>query len=109
MINKRNVRTSCEEWNFQNSKGQYEAALTASGYQPNIKTDIGKTFLKLIKKHFKKDRKYHKILSRYLLLKINWRCSNLEKCWSHNKTLNNRIQQRPCNCRIKENCPMEIA
>ena len=36
MINKRICETSCDEQTFNNAKGQYEAALAASGYQPNM-------------------------------------------------------------------------
>ena len=77
MINKRLSDTSCNETVFNDAKGEYEAALCASGFKPkmefnqqranrknrprniiwfdppfsrNVKTNIGKAFLKIVKK-----------------------------------------------------------
>ena len=79
-------------------------------YSENVKTNIGRTFLKLIKNNFKRDHKYHKIFNRNAL-KISYFCTrNIENLIKrqNSKILNtdNNIPQRPCNCRVKANCPM---
>ena len=55
-------------------------------YSANIKTNIGKNFLNLIKKHFLKTNKLHKILNKNTV-KINYSCkSNISSVISgHNK------------------------
>ena len=86
MITMRIRERSCDETTFNNAKHQYEAALSASGfkhkmtydnrqterrnrnrkvmwfnppYSMNVKTNVGKEFLKnCFKKHFKRTHKY---------------------------------------------------
>ena len=59
-------------------------------YSANIKTNIGKTFLNLIKKHFPKTSKLHKILNKNTA-KISYSCmNNISSVISrHNKNLLN--------------------
>ena len=137
MINRRLCDTSCNETVFNEAKDEYETALAASGfesnmkfqknpnirrnrsrniiwfnppYSRNVKTNIGNVFLKIIKKHFKKNHKYYKIFNKNNV-KLSYSCttnvSNIIK--GHNKKIlnsGNKEQQRPCNCRIKNECPM---
>ena len=137
MINKRLSDTSCNETVFNDAKGEYETALSASGFTPkmefnqqeinrrnrprniiwfnppfsrNVKTNIGKVFLKIVKKHFNKRHKYYSIFNRNTL-KISYSCTtnvaNIIK--GHNNKVTNseqKKQQRPCNCRQKDQCPM---
>ena len=137
MINQRISETSCNEKVFNDTKAQYKTALLTSGfkhqmsYKPhqkqqkngprkilwfnppfsqNVKTNIGNTFLKIVKKHFKKEHKYHKIFNRNAL-KISYSCmtnvQNLIK--GHNsKVLNtsNKQEQQDCNCCTKDQCPL---
>ena len=91
MINKRIYDLSCHEEEFNKTKPLYENALKESGYTislkytkpydntnrnrnrkilwlnppfgQNVKTNIVKIFIKLIKKHFPKDHKIHKIFT----------------------------------------------
>ena len=77
----------------------------------NVKTNIGKTFLKLLDKHFLKTNKFHKIFNRNNV-KVSYSC--LPNFANMIKSLNNRIlseektQDQPkCNCRQKDNCPLE--
>ena len=104
MINKRLVDTSRDPAEFNKAKGIYETALKANGYeakmsydqQPtplkhrgrkiiwfnppynrNVKTNIGKSFLKLLKKHFTRDHKYFKIFN------INTNISNASNVITH--------------------------
>ena len=69
-------------------------------YSTNIKTNIGKTFLNLIKKHFPKTNKLHKIFNKNTV-KISYSCmSNISSIISgHNKNLlNTTVTQYGCNC-----------
>ena len=42
-------------------------------YSQNVKTNIGKTFLNLVKKHFPRDHKLYKIFNRNTL-KLSYSC-----------------------------------
>ena len=78
-------------------------------YSANIKTNIGKTFLNLIKKHFPKTNKLHKIFNKNTV-KISYSCiNNISSIISwHNKNfLNASVTQYGCNCRIREDCLLQ--
>ena len=67
-------------------------------YSANIKTNTGKTFLNLIKKHFPKTNKLHKIFNKNPV-KISYSC---------NKNLLNRtVTQYGYNYRIREDYPLQ--
>ena len=75
----------------------------------NVETNIGKTFLKLIEKHFLKINKSRKIFNN---VKVSYSClsnlANLIK--SRNKRILSKeeTQDQPkCNCRQKDTCPLE--
>ena len=79
-------------------------------YNKAISTDIGKTFLHLIQKHFgSKTNALHKIFN-HQSLKISYSClpSMGSVIKSHNKQINNPQDKTldPCNCRVKEDCPL---
>ena len=79
-------------------------------FSQHVKTNIGNAFLKIVKKHFVKDHKYYKIFNRNTL-KLSYSCmTNVQNIIKgHNsKVLNaeNKKEQRACNCRKKEQCPM---
>ena len=74
-----------------------------------MKTNIGKTFLKLIDKYFPKTSKFHKIFHRS---NVSYSClpnfANMIK--SHNNRIlsEEKTQGQPiCNCRQKNTCPLE--
>ena len=79
-------------------------------YSKAVKTRIGKLFLQLIKNHFPKEHKFHKIFNRNTL-KLSYSCMpNIKtKIKAHNRVI---LQNSPskntkrCNCQQKENCPM---
>ena len=101
MINKRLSDLSCNEEEYEKAKPVYETALHESGYKitmtytkttnvnnrnrarniiwfnppysQNVKTNIGKTFLKLVKKHFPRGHKLYKIFNRNTL-KLSYSC-----------------------------------
>ena len=79
-------------------------------FNSSVKSNIGKTFLHLVKKHFPTSCKLHKIFNRNTL-KISYSCTsnmaNIVK--QHNRKVLNgdgEKQTKPCNCRDKSNCPL---
>ena len=80
-------------------------------FSKNVKTNVAKHFLYLLNKHFGgKDHKYYKIFNRNNV-KISYSCmDNLKTIISsHNKKVSNSTVKptRKCNCRNKNNCPLE--
>ena len=80
-------------------------------YSVNVETNIGKTFLNLIDRHFLKINKFHKIFNRNNV-KVSYSC--LPNFGNMIKSHNNRIlseektQDQPkCNCQQKDTCPLE--
>ena len=79
-------------------------------YSQNVKTNIGKLFIQLVRKHFPKNNKYHKIFNQNTL--------KLSYCWNTNvgniiKQHNSKVlsktndnNNRKCSCRSKPNCPL---
>ena len=79
-------------------------------YSKAVKTKIGMFFLQLIKKHFPKEHKFHKIFNRNTL-KLSYSCMpNIKtKINAHNREiLRNTLSKnaKQCNCQQNENCPM---
>lgn len=77
-------------------------------FNRNVKTKVGKCFLELVRKHFNANHKYHKLLNTNTL-KLSYSCTasigNIIK--QHNTTtLKKENEIRPCNCRVKQNCPL---
>ena len=134
MISKRISDLSCNKDEFDKVKSVYESALKDSGqfssmsynnsntpnarinrnrkviwfnppYSQNVKTNIGKLFIKLMRKHFRKNSKYHKIFN-LNTLKLSYclttNVGNIIK--QHNSKVliktNDNIN-RKCNCRSK--------
>ena len=138
MTNRRISNLSCNENEFNKAKPIYESALKNSvfnysmkfeapventrrkrnrkvrrfnpPYSLSVKTNIGKVFLKLVRKHFPRSHKFNKIFN-LNTIKISYssmpNVKNLIK--QHNSKILSKDQdktQRSCNCRIKESCPM---
>ena len=140
MTNKRISSLSCDEIEFNKAKITYETALKNSGYKAtlefkntfqntrrnrnrkviwfnppfslNVKTNIGKEFFKLIRKHF--PRNFHSFRDIFNLntIKISYssmlNMKNLIK--QHNaRVLKNQehTEKRSYNCRVKGNCPLD--
>ena len=139
MTNRRISNLSCNENEFNNAKPLYKSALKNSGftysmkfeapvenarqkrnrkviwfnppYSLNVKTNIGKVFLKLVRKHFPRLHKFNKIFN---LNTIKISCSSVPNVKNlikqHNSKILNKDQnkiQRSCNCRMKESCPLD--
>ena len=81
-------------------------------YSQNVRTNIAKSFLGLINKHFPKSNKLHKIFNRNNL-KVSYSCTtnmaNIIK--SHNQKILNEnsttSSEKKCNCRNKNLCPLD--
>ena len=74
-----------------------------------METNIGKTFLKLVKKHFLRNKSFHKIFNRNTI-KISYSCMrNISSIIaSHNiSVLRPKAKEYGCNCRNKESCPLQ--
>ena len=138
MVNKRISELSCDEAEFDKCKHTYSNALKESGHEArmsyesnpakrrnrkrqviwfnppfstNVKTNIGKTFLSLLKKHFPPHHKFRKIFNKNTV-KISYSCmSNMASLIKgHNAKVlkkSNEITERLCNCRQKAQCPMD--
>lgn len=143
-INRRISDNSSSEDAFNKAKPVYDSALKASGYtetltynkdkQParprrnrqrniiwynppfskNVKTNVSRTFLKLISKHFPKQHKYHSLFNKNNV-KVSYSCmDNMESIINkHNKKVTNAdndtstVNQVQCNCRNKDQCPLD--
>ena len=80
-------------------------------FSRNVKTNVGKHFFKLLKKHFGKNHKYHKIFNKNNI-KVSYSCmDNMKKIInSHNKYVaskKDQVNQNLCNCRNPDNCPLD--
>ena len=82
-------------------------------YSKAVKTNVGKKFLSLLDKHFPPGNPLSAIFNRSKV-KMSYRCTpNLaRKISAHNSKIlkqNANIQEaeRTCDCRIKENCPVQ--
>ena len=79
-------------------------------FSKSVKTNIGKTFLNLIKKYFPKTNKLHKIFNKNTV-KVSYSCmSNISSILSsHNLNLRNPYKTNTygCNCRTKKSCPLQ--
>ena len=71
-------------------------------FNRDVRTNIAKTFLKLIDKHFPRSNKLHKIFNRNTV-KVSYSCTeNMEQIIkAHNKKVSSpkRSEELPCNCR----------
>ena len=137
MINQRLCEISCNEEEFNKAKPTYQAALRNSNfdfdlkykkyekpgrtrkrnvmyfnppYSENVKTNIGKEFLKLVSRHFPPEHQLHNLFNRKNL-KISYSCMpNIEKIIKgHNgKIINSKPPpSKSCNCRRKDSCPLQ--
>ncbi|XP_065070331.1 uncharacterized protein LOC135695263 [Rhopilema esculentum] len=78
-------------------------------YSRNVKTNVGKIFLKLVKKHFADDEKLAKIFNKNTI-KVSYSCmKNIGSIISsHNKSVLNpkSKEEYGCNCKNKDDCPL---
>ena len=139
MVSKRIADLSCNEDEFAKAKAPYVAALTKSGYSStfeysepttrkrtrnrkvlwfnppfskSVKTNVGKLFLNLVRKHFTRQHHFHKIFNTNTL-KLSYSC--MPNMASIIKQTNLRLIREPeatrdgqCNCNAgEEECPLD--
>ena len=81
-------------------------------YRMNIQTNIGREFLKLVGKHFPKNHRHNKIFNKNNI-RVSYSCTDNQQTVikKHNrKTLETRktpSKENNCNCRKKNDCPLE--
>ena len=81
-------------------------------YSKTVKSNVGRTFLKLLAKHFPPGHKLHKIFNKNTV-KVSYSClKNMKSViQGHNsKVLSRKALPAPnhgCNCRVKDSCPLE--
>ena len=82
-------------------------------FNSSVKTNIGKTFLKLVSKHFPRQHKYHTLFNKNNI-KVNYSCmenmgaiitKDNKKILTNNDTNDNN--DRLWNCRSQQNCPLD--
>ena len=137
MISKRISDISCDSDHFNKAAPDYNTALKKSGfnesikyspsqlkrrnrkrqiiwfnppYSVNVKTNVGKLFMRLIDKHFPSHHKFHKLFN----------CNNVKLSYSCMPSMKNVIQKhnskimedprqtnnKTCSCRQKSGCPL---
>ena len=138
-INNRLSRNSSNTHLFNQAKVEYEQALINSGYKnqkltyaeipekkesrsrkrnviwfnppfnKSVSTNVAKSFLKLIDKHFTKDNDLYKVFNRNNV-KVSYSCTQNVKSIinSHNKKVSAKknVEKLECNCRKKNECPL---
>ena len=84
--------------------------MVQSTIQPKCEKNIDKLFIKLVREHFSKNSKYHKIFNRNTL-KLSYCCTtnvgNIIK--QHNSKVLSKTNDsinRKCNCQSTPNCPL---
>ena len=137
MIGRRVSDLSCNEDEFNKAKGLYENALKSAGHEhllhyteqkrrrprnrkvlwfnppfsKSVKTDIGRMFLKMVRKHFTPQHHLYKVINIHTV-KLSYSCMpNMKNII---KQSNARIMAEPvanrdgqCNCTKRDTCPLD--
>ena len=136
MISRRISDLSCNKEEFDKAKGAYVAALRDSGHDPefmytqtptkekrnrkalwfnppfskSVKTNVGKVFLQMVKKHFTKEHPFNKFLNSSII-KLSYSC--MPNVANIIKQTNSRILEDPsanrngqCSCSNPADCPL---
>ena len=78
-------------------------------FNQTVKTNVAKLFLRLLDKHFPKSHLLHKIFNRNTI-KVSYSCMNnvSQIIKQHNRNVSNKKEKQtnPCNCRNKNECPL---
>ena len=78
-------------------------------FSRSVKTNIGRKFLSLVSKHFPKGSVLNKIFNR-ATLKVSYSClPNVASIISSNnrKLRRDKPSEKLCNCRVKDQCPLQ--
>ena len=78
-------------------------------FSQTVKTNFAKLFLRLLDKHFQKSHLLHKTFNRNTI-KVSYSCMNnvsqIIKLHDRNVFHKKAKQTNPCNCRNKNECPL---
>ena len=76
-------------------------------FSVNVKTNVGKIFFNLLKRHFPKEHPHHRIMNQNTV-KMSYRTTpNMKNIISgHNAKILRTKKDHPCNCHKKRECPM---
>ena len=108
-------KTCTNKCNEENKTRKWNITWFNPPFNINVATNVAKTFLSLINKHFPKDKKLSKIFYRNTI-KVSYSClPNVKQTISNN---NHRLLQlhrmkestqdsKLCNCRQKSSCPLD--
>ena len=135
-IGKRISDLSCDQDAFSEAVPIYERALSDSGFtgklsfldhgntggkrkrrrniiwfnppfSKNVKTNIGRSFLNLVAKHFPKTSKLSKIFNKNTV-KVSYSClPNMASIIRAKRLRRETEPERACNCRAKDQCPLK--
>ena len=79
-------------------------------FNKSVTTNVGRRFLNFVEKHFPKEPKLHKIFNENTL-KVSYSCSHTmtQIINSHNRKVKQpkKEESLSCNCRQKNDCPMD--
>jgi len=79
-------------------------------YSSNVTTNIGKSFLRLIDKHFPRGHQFHKLFNRNTI-KLSYSClpnvGSILASTRHQAQVETAIKTKMCNCRKPEMCPLK--
>ena len=103
-----------------NNKQQLKKKRKIIWYNPpfnkNVKTNIGKSFLKLIDEHFTEKHPLRQVINRNCV-KISYSCTpnieaiiqahNTKILKKYNEATAENMKRKTCNCRKKNECPLE--
>ena len=98
-----------QTWNEEKRKRRRKIIWFNPPVSLSVKTNTGKLFFKMLKKHFPKANPLSKIFNKNTI-KISYSCTRNMKSIisSHNKQiLTSKNKQVGCNCRVKNSCPLD--
>lgn len=77
-------------------------------FSRNVRTNVGKQFLKLVSKHFPRGSSLHKLFNKNTV-KMGYSCTRNMATLIKNRNaalLKPAARDKPCNCRTKADCPL---
>ena len=91
----------------RNRKGKREITWYTPPFSLSVRTNIGRQFIELVKKHFHPKSPLYKIFNKNTL-KLSYSCTGNMKnvIQAHNRKILRPQKKTPCNCRKKDLCPL---
>ena len=88
-------------------KGKRHIIWYTPPFSLSVKTNIGRQFIELVKKHFHPQSPLYKIFNKNTL-KLSYSCTGNMKnvIQAHNRKILRPQKKTPCNCRKKDSCPL---